>query len=103
MSVKELSAAEFADAVKSGTVLVDFWATWCGPCKMMLPVFDQVAAEVGDTVKTFKFNIEESAEAAAGQGVSIVPTFILYKDGVKVASLTGPQSKTKLLDLAKKA
>ncbi|MEA4863709.1 MAG: thioredoxin [Victivallaceae bacterium] len=102
MAVKELNKDELGAAIASGVAVVDFWATWCGPCKMMLPVFDQVSGEI-EGASCYKFNIEDSPEAAAAHGVSNVPTFIVFKDGKAVNQVSGIQSKVKLTDFIKKS
>ncbi len=96
-NVIEIKADEFAAVTAAGNVLVEFWATWCGPCKMMAPVLEQVADEMAASVKVYKCNIDEAADLAADQGVGMVPTFLFFKDGKIVKTLTGPQSKTKIL------
>ncbi|MFG6668042.1 thioredoxin [Halomonas sp. HNIBRBA4712] len=77
-------------------VLLKFWAPWCGPCKVMAPVVDEVAAERGDGLKVVSVNVDDAPEIAAEQGVRGVPTVMLFKSGTKVASLVGAQSKSQL-------
>lgn len=79
-------------------VLVDFYADWCGPCKMMAPVVDQLAEELGDTIKIGKVNIDDDEETALKYKVMSVPTFALFKDGSLVKTLTGAMPKQALID-----
>jgi len=97
--VKELNADDFASAIASGTVLVDFWAPWCGPCKMQAPILDKVADKVGDKVVIAKVNVDESPSIAAQFGVRSIPTLILFKDGEKVKDFIGVQQEAALVDV----
>lgn len=90
---------EFKANALQGVVLADFFATWCGPCQMMMSVLDEVAAEAGNTVKVGKVSIDDEPELTAQYNVDIVPTFIVFKDGVETGRLSGVQSKAKLLKL----
>ncbi len=97
--VKELNADDFAGAIASGTVLVDFWAPWCGPCKMQAPILDKVADKVGDQVVIAKVNVDESPAIAAQFGVRSIPTLILFKDGEKVKDFIGVQQEAALVEV----
>lgn len=78
-------------------VLVDFWADWCGPCKMIAPVIDELAKELTD-VKVGKVNVDEAGDLAMKYRVMSIPTLILFKGGEKVAMSVGAKSKAELLD-----
>lgn len=83
-------------------VLVDFWATWCGPCQMMLPVVEEIAKEIeGQPLKIAKANVDEVAGLAEEHGVMSVPAFVLFKGGKEIARTTGAQAKAKLLAMLK--
>jgi len=97
--VKDLTAADFANTTASGTVLVDFWAPWCGPCKMQGPILDKVAAKVGDKAVIAKVNVDESPALAAQFGVRSIPTLILFKNGQKVRDFIGVQQEAALVEL----
>ena len=84
-----------------GPVMVDFWAEWCGPCKAMSPVVDEVATELGDKMKVVKVNIDESPNAPTKYGVRGIPTFMVFKGGQLVDQRVGGMSKSQLSDWLK--
>lgn len=96
MTVQHISDSSFQNETKSGTVLVDFWAPWCGPCKMIAPILDELSAELGDSAKITKINVDDNPESAAKYNVMSIPTLLVFKDGVVVNQLVGLQSKDKL-------
>jgi thioredoxin 1 len=96
--VKDLTEATFDETVATGTVLVDFWAPWCGPCKMQGPILDKVADKVGDSAVIAKVNVDENAALAAKFGVRSIPTLLLFKDGEKTQDFIGVQQEAALVD-----
>lgn len=88
--VTELNAATFDEAINGDKpVLVDFWAVWCGPCRMMSPVVDKLAAEYADKLFVGKVNVDEVSELAERYSVSSIPTLILFKNGAMVDRTVG--------------
>ena len=89
--VKVINGNEFVENVENtkGVVVVDFSATWCGPCKMLAPVFEGVSNNMGDKAKFFKVDIDENNNIAQKYRISAVPTMIIFKDGVPVENLAG--------------
>lgn len=86
-----INSNEFIQNVENtkGVVVVDFFATWCGPCKMLAPVFEGVSNEIGDKAKFFKVDVDQSGNIAQRYNISAVPTMIIFKDGRPVESLAG--------------
>lgn len=80
-------------------VLVDFFATWCGPCKMMAPVIDEIAAEKGDSVAVYKIDIDENPDIAQRYGVMSIPMFVSFKNGEPVGKVLGAKPKDTILEL----
>jgi thioredoxin 1 len=96
--MKHATDASFEqDVLKSSKpVLVDFWAEWCGPCRQLSPILDDLAGELSDSVTIVKVNIDESPEAPGKYGVRGIPTMILFKNGEAVATKVGALPKTQL-------
>ena len=96
-----ISSEEFNNLVQNaeGVAVVDFFATWCGPCKMIAPVLDELATELEGTAKIVKVNVDNCPAVAAEYKVMSIPTLILFKDGQAVQQTVGFQPKASLLSL----
>lgn len=99
MAIVHATDQTFSEETKSGLVLTDFWATWCGPCKMIAPVLEELDAEMGDKVKIVKIDVDENQETAAKYGVMSIPTLILFKDGEIVDKVVGYRPKEALQEI----
>ena len=84
-------------------VVVDFWAEWCGPCKMIAPSLEEIATEMGDAVKITKLNVDENPELAAQYGVRSIPTLMLFKGGEPASMQVGARPKSALSEWIKSA
>ncbi|MDR3032573.1 MAG: thioredoxin [Kitasatospora sp.] len=98
-ATKEVTDATFdAEVLKSDKpVLVDFWATWCGPCRQVAPVLEDIAAEHGDKLTVVKLDVDATQETAAAYNVLSIPTLNVYKGGELVKTITGARPKAALL------
>ena len=101
----EINDASFKSEVTDSSipVLVDFWAPWCGPCKMIAPVLEEIANEYTGKVKVVKINIDENQATPSNYGVRSIPTLILFKDGQEVEKIIGAQSKENLKKMVDKS
>lgn len=96
--MKNISDAQFETEVLNakGLVLVDFWAEWCGPCRQLLPILEEVSKEMADKVKIYKMNVDESPNTASQYGIRSIPTMFLFKDGKQIDIKVGLNSKSSL-------
>ncbi|MFV0381250.1 MAG: thioredoxin [Breznakia sp.] len=95
-----INGNEFKEITKTGLVLVDFYADWCGPCKMMAPILEEIDKECDD-VEIVKLNVDADGEIAGSFGVQSIPTMILFKDGKAIATTMGYQAKPQIMDFIK--
>jgi thioredoxin 1 len=102
MAITNVTNANFSSETSSGVVLADFWAPWCGPCKMIAPVLEELDSELGDQVKIVKLDVDDNQETAGQFGVMSIPTLIVFKDGQQVDKVLGFQPKEALENLLKK-
>ena len=101
MSVTELNKDNFEKEVMEANVpvLIDFWASWCGPCRMMSPVIDKISEEMGDKLKVCKVNVDENHELSEKYEIMTIPAFIVIKNGAESGRTIGVQPKEDILKL----
>ncbi|MBO6145437.1 MAG: thioredoxin [Bacilli bacterium] len=95
--IKQVNSEEFKKEIKDGVVFVDFFANWCGPCKMLSPVVEQLSEDIKD-VKFIKVDVDAASEVAAEYGVMSIPTLIIFKDGKEISKQIGLMPKDALVD-----
>ncbi len=102
---QEVTDADFGTEVLQSElpVLVDFWATWCGPCRMVAPIVEELADEYAGRVKVVKLNADENVNTAASQGIRALPTLLLFRNGQRVAEIVGFRPKSDLQRVLEKA
>lgn len=96
--ITELDSSNFDSTVSGGsaTVVVDFWAPWCGPCKAIAPILEELAGELGDAVKICKVNVDNNSEIATKYEIRAIPTILIFKDGQVAETVVGLTSKEDL-------
>lgn len=98
MAVEHLNETNFESAIRSGVTLVDFFATWCGPCKMLSPIIEELSAEA-DGFSVYKVDIDECEDLAMDFSVMSVPTLIVFKNGEEAERMIGVRSKADILNV----
>ena len=95
----DLDSESFDSVVSNGKVLVDFWAPWCGPCKMLTPILEKVKAELGDKVVIAKVNVDENPDLAAKFSVRSIPYLLVFESGEVKETLVGLKQQKELIDI----
>src|SRR3989344_7494968 len=99
MAVVHLTKSGFDEKIKSGVAMVDFWAAWCGPCRMAAPVIEELSEEYKDKVVVGKLDVDAEPEIAGKYGVMSIPTVILFRDGQEVGRQVGFSGKSGYMQL----
>jgi thioredoxin 1 len=89
MAVVKVQDSSFSETIQQGVVLVDFWAPWCGPCKMIAPILEELDKDLGGKLTIAKMNVDDNPETPGRFGIMSIPTLKLFKDGVEVDSVVG--------------
>ena len=97
--VQHITDAQFQSSVAQGVTLVDFWAPWCGPCRAVGPIIDELATEYDGKVRVVKMNVDENPATPTKFGIRAIPTLVLFKKGETVEQITGAVTKAALKDL----
>lgn len=102
MAITNVTDSNFNTETNEGVVLADFWAPWCGPCKMIAPVLEELDTEMGEKVKIVKLDVDENQETASKFGVMSIPTLLVFKNGEVVDKVVGFQPKDALAEVLNK-
>lgn len=98
--MKSLDNNNFEETIAQDKLtFVDFWAEWCGPCRMLMPIVEEISSEIGDKANICKVNVDEAPEVASKFNIRSIPTMILFKNGKPVETVVGAKSKAEILDL----
>ena len=99
MAITEITTANFQDEVvnSNGTVLIDFWATWCGPCRKLVPVIEEIASQFEGKINVFKVNSDDNLEIAKRYSISGLPSLLIFKNGEPVERMAGMMPKSVIL------
>lgn len=101
MAILHATDQTFEQEISNGVVLVDFWAAWCGPCKMIAPVLEQVDAEIGNIVKIVKVDVDQNQLTAAKYQIMSIPSLLVFKDGQLKGKTAGFMPKEALIDFVR--
>ena len=99
--MKIVNEQEYYETIKSGLTLVDFYADWCGPCKMMAPILEEIETELTN-IKFIKVNVDEAEEIATRYGIMSIPTFFIFNNGELIKKTVGGHSKQEMIDFINK-
>ena len=96
-----LNKESYNKAISSGekTVMVDFWAPWCGPCKALTPILEEISSEMSEQVGIYKVNVDDNTDLAQEHGVQSIPTLLIYKNGSLTETIVGVKSKDELIQI----
>lgn len=102
VAVKEINDSNFSEETAKGLVMVDFWAPWCRPCRIVAPVLDEISEELSDQVSITKINVDDNDKTATKYNIISIPTVLVFKDGENVESIPGAKPKHEYMQVLSK-